>query len=80
MSSATCIEESELKQDNWYRIAEEMLSRAGITINGNQPYDLQVKNPQFFHRVLQEGSLGLGRATWMAGGSVSDWIFSSSAF
>lgn len=62
MSSATCIEESGLKQDNWYRIAEEMLSRAGITINGTQPYDIQVKNPQFFHRVLQEGSLGLGES------------------
>ncbi|MFV4847649.1 cyclopropane fatty acyl phospholipid synthase [Edwardsiella tarda] len=62
MSSATCIEESALKQDNWYRIAEEMLNRAGIAINGSQPYDIQVKNPEFFHRVLQEGSLGLGES------------------
>ena len=39
-----------------------MLSQAGITINGNQPQDIRVKNPEFFHRVLQEGSLGLGES------------------
>ncbi|MGC6230956.1 cyclopropane fatty acyl phospholipid synthase [Hafnia paralvei] len=60
--SSTCIIDSEIKADNWYRIAEEMLSQAGITINGNQPQDIRVKNPEFFHRVLQEGSLGLGES------------------
>ena len=60
--SSTCVIYSEIKADNWYRIAEEMLSQAGITINGNQPQDIRVKNPEFFHRVLQEGSLGLGES------------------
>lgn len=60
--SSTCAIDSEIKADNWYRIAEEMLSQAGITINGNQPQDIRVKNPEFFHRVLQEGSLGLGES------------------
>ncbi|OFS08699.1 cyclopropane fatty acyl phospholipid synthase [Hafnia sp. HMSC23F03] len=60
--SSTCVIDSEIKADNWYRIAEEMLSQAGITINGNQPQDIRVKNPEFFHRVLQEGSLGLGES------------------
>ncbi|EPF17800.1 cyclopropane-fatty-acyl-phospholipid synthase [Cedecea davisae DSM 4568] len=39
-----------------------MLSRAGITVNGPNPFDIQVKNPDFFKRVLQEGSLGLGES------------------
>jgi len=39
-----------------------MLNRAGITINGPAPSDIQVKNPLFFKRVLQEGSLGLGES------------------
>lgn len=60
--SSTCVIDSERKADSWYRIAEEMLSQAGITINGNQPQDIRVKNPEFFHRVLQEGSLGLGES------------------
>lgn len=60
--SSTCVVETELKEDNWYRIAKEMLSQAGITINGTRPQDIRVKNPEFFHRVLQEGSLGLGES------------------
>ncbi|MDI4740288.1 hypothetical protein MJN54_33865, partial [Salmonella enterica subsp. enterica serovar Kentucky] len=42
--------------NNWYRIANELLSRADITINGSAPSDIRVKNPDFFKRVLQEGS------------------------
>ncbi|NLS55626.1 cyclopropane fatty acyl phospholipid synthase [Hafnia alvei] len=60
--SSTCVVETELKEDHWYRIAKEMLSQAGITINGTRPQDIRVKNPEFFHRVLQEGSLGLGES------------------
>jgi len=39
-----------------------MLSSADIQINGNRPFDLKVKNTDFFKRVLQEGSLGLGES------------------
>jgi len=39
-----------------------MLNRAGITVNGPHPFDIQVKHPDFFKRVLQEGSLGLGES------------------
>lgn len=60
--SSSCIEDVSIPEDDWYRIANELLSRAGITINGAAPYDLQVKNPHFFKRVLQEGSLGLGES------------------
>lgn len=60
--SSSCIEEVSIRDNEWYRIASEMLNRAGITINGSAPSDIQVKNPHFFKRVLQEGSLGLGES------------------
>ncbi|KYF04521.1 cyclopropane fatty acyl phospholipid synthase, partial [Salmonella enterica subsp. enterica serovar Typhimurium] len=48
--------------DNWYRNANELISRADITINGYAPSDIRDKNPDFFKRVLQEGTLGLGES------------------
>lgn len=60
--SSSCIEEVSVPDDNWYRIANELLSRAGIAINGSALADIHVKNPDFFKRVLQEGSLGLGES------------------
>ncbi|ELY5828150.1 cyclopropane-fatty-acyl-phospholipid synthase [Cronobacter turicensis] len=60
--SSSCIEEVSIPDNHWYRIATELLSRAGIVVNGAAPSDIQVKNPDFFKRVLQEGSLGLGES------------------
>lgn len=60
--SSSCIEEASIRDNEWYRIVNEMLSRAGIEINGSAPGDIQVKHPDFFKRVLQQGSLGLGES------------------
>ena len=60
--SSSCVAEVGLKENHWYRIATEMLAMADITINGDRPWDIRVKNPDFFKRVLQEGSLGLGES------------------
>lgn len=60
--SSSCIEEVSVPDDNWSRIVSELLGRAGITINGSSPSDPQIKHPDFFKRVLQEGSLGLGES------------------
>lgn len=60
--SSSCIEEVSIRDNEWYRIANEMLTRAGIAINGSRPFDIKIKNPKFFKRVLQEGSLGLGES------------------
>ncbi len=60
--SSSCIEEVNIQSYNWFRIANELLSRAGININGTAPSDIRVKNPRFFKRVLKEGSLGLGES------------------
>ena len=46
---------------------EEMLSGAGILIDGSRPWDIRVRNEGFFKRVLVNGSLGLGE-TYM-----DDW-------
>ncbi|MBX9298113.1 cyclopropane fatty acyl phospholipid synthase [Chromobacterium piscinae] len=43
-------------------IIEEMLAAAGVAVNGSRPFDIQVKNPQFYRRVLRQGSLGLGES------------------
>ncbi|MCI4202457.1 cyclopropane fatty acyl phospholipid synthase [Dickeya dianthicola] len=44
----------------WFQIVNEMLSTADIVVNGSRPFDIQVKNPDMYKRVLREGSLGLG--------------------
>lgn len=41
---------------------EESLQKAGIAINGENPWDLQVKDERFYDRVLREGRLGLGES------------------
>ncbi len=43
-------------------VIKEILSQAGITPNGDMPWDIQVTDERFYHRVLREGSLGLGES------------------
>ncbi|MCW6568339.1 cyclopropane fatty acyl phospholipid synthase [Yersinia ruckeri] len=60
--SSSCIEDLNIQENPWYRIVHEMLSQADIEINGSRPFDIQVNNPDFFKRVLQDGTLGLGES------------------
>ena len=39
-----------------------LLARAEVTLDGDQPWDLQVHDPRFFARALAQGSLGLGES------------------
>jgi cyclopropane-fatty-acyl-phospholipid synthase len=39
---------------------------AGITINGNKPWDIQVHNPKLYYRIARHGSVGFGE-TYMEG-------------
>jgi len=50
------------RKDNWYRIAEDLLNQADVRFNGNRRWDIQIHNPDFYKRVLQEGSIGLGES------------------
>ncbi len=39
-----------------------LLEQAGVTINGPNPWDPQIKNPEMWNRIYAQGSLGLGEA------------------
>jgi cyclopropane-fatty-acyl-phospholipid synthase len=43
-------------------IGKNLLKLADIKINGNRPWDIQVKNPKFYERVVKDGSIGLGES------------------
>ena len=43
-------------------VIQEILARTGITINGPNPWDIQVCDQRLFGRVLKESALGLGEA------------------
>lgn len=43
-------------------VLRNLLDTGGITINGSNPYDIQVNNPKFYKRVLAESALGLGES------------------
>lgn len=51
-----------MKTDKLKNTSERLLSLAGIKINGNNPWDIQVNNPRFCARVLAGGSLALGES------------------
>jgi cyclopropane-fatty-acyl-phospholipid synthase len=40
----------------------ELFSLAGITVGGQAPGDIQVHNPRFYSRLLQQASMGLGES------------------
>ena len=39
-----------------------LMSRAGITVNGDAPWDIQVHDDRFYLRALRDGTLGLGES------------------
>jgi len=41
---------------------QRLLERADIQLNGNRPWDIQVRDDAFYPRVLAQGSLGLGES------------------
>ena len=44
------------------QLVEKIIEGVDIKIDGDRPHDIQVHNPQFFTRVLAEGSLGVGES------------------
>lgn len=60
--NSSYIEDTVILNNQWVRIINELLQRAGIKINGPRPFDIKVHNSRFFKRVLQQGSLGLGES------------------
>ncbi len=50
------------KTDTGRAFFEPLLEGIDIRINGNRPWDIRVHNEALFHRILRDGSLGLGDA------------------
>lgn len=44
------------------QVVEQLLSNAGVTINGPNPFDIEVKDDRMYGRVLRDRSLGLGES------------------
>jgi cyclopropane-fatty-acyl-phospholipid synthase len=43
-------------------LVRDLLARAGITVDGSAPHDVQVHDHRFYERVVADGSLGLGES------------------
>jgi cyclopropane-fatty-acyl-phospholipid synthase len=59
-------------------IVRNLFELANVEVNGKNPWDIQVHNPQFFSRVLQETSLGLGESYmegWWDCDALDDFFF-----
>lgn len=41
---------------------ERVFAEAGVRVNGRHPWDIQVHDPAFFHRILAHGTLGFGES------------------
>ena len=50
-------------------IIRDLLIPTGIEINGKNPWDIQVHNPEFYGRVLRDFILRIGRSIhgWLVG-------------
>jgi cyclopropane-fatty-acyl-phospholipid synthase len=51
-----------MKTDRLKNDLRYLLAPAGIEIDGNHPWDIQVRNNHFFERLFAEGTLGAGEA------------------
>jgi cyclopropane-fatty-acyl-phospholipid synthase len=51
-----------MKKTNGKQVIQELFDFAGVRIDGNRPWDIRIRNPQFFERVLAGGSLALGES------------------
>ncbi len=47
---------------NAKKLIHEIANQAGIQINGNNPWDIQVKDERFYNRLFAQGSVGLGES------------------
>jgi len=60
------------------KIAKELLATAEISVNGFNPWDIQVHNNDFYRRVITEGELGMGESymeRWWDAEKVDETVF-----
>ena len=53
---------STLDRNNTVDVLREALGRAGITVGGDAPWDIQVHDPRLYERILREGTIGVGES------------------
>ena len=53
---------------------QDILTPAGIQINGDRPWALQVHNEDFYLKVARQGSLGLGESYLPCGSLSGGWL------
>lgn len=61
-----------------FSCVEGMFADAGITINGNNRYDIRIKDERFYKRIMRDGSMGLGESYvdgWWDCESLDDFFF-----
>jgi len=51
-----------MAHDNSEILIRTLLSTAGITVDGDKPFDIQVHNKGFYGRLLRDGALGAGES------------------
>ena len=44
------------------KLVEEMLRKAGVAVNGPNPWDIQIHDERFYRRLVADHSLGLGES------------------
>jgi len=48
-----------MKEETFLR---DLLAKAGISVNGDNPWDIRVHNDKFYPRAISQGSLGFGES------------------
>jgi cyclopropane-fatty-acyl-phospholipid synthase len=65
-------------KNKYKKIAEDILGLAGVVINGKNPWDIQIRNEEFYRRAITEGELGIGESymnNWWDAERVDELIF-----
>jgi len=65
-------------KNNYKALSEDILALAGVSINGNNPWDIKVTNDDFYRRALTEGELGVGESymdKWWDTEKIDEFIF-----
>ena len=57
-----CLIKMQGMSDTTKQLVEGLLSGAGVSVNGPEPWSIQVHNDRFYRRVLSQGELGFGEA------------------
>lgn len=55
-------EKAVLRPSSTVQAVTACLHAAGVRVNGSAPWDIHIKDPRFFRRILRDGSLGLGES------------------